>query len=282
MTIDFVAESIQTKYNNGEITYAEMVQMTDVLYESIFRNPIAKHMSMLEDIRKTKPSEYDGPKEVKKFVDKNYADIMKIAAILEKEPNEIRKNEITTSCISLAGMIGTYASMFVIWDVGIKAGTVVMGVSVFAIIVSLVSSMIEVVRVNKDIAAINNLTKVKKALNSASKKKLDESTKKKISELITAIDDAETECREKIKTESVSDGDIHSQICEAYWNDEISEDEYKTLLNKFYEVASSETGSSDNVDTAEVMNSIMEAYANDSIDDEQFDTLVNRLYGIDQ
>ena len=282
MNTMFLENAIKEGYQNGEISKDEAVRMMTFVNEaSANKGGIKAYLKDLEEIKNMRPSEYDGPKAVKVFVDKYYDKIMKSAAILETEPEKLRKAEITALVGMLVSIIGGYALMAIAMGTGSIALMAASGpVMVIGCIASLVADVIIIIRANKDTVGINQLSKIKNALKRINLKKLDEKTARKITEMIHRIDDAEQEFASKVKgsvtKESVDE--MRSKIYEAFYNDEITLEECNALLEKCE--AKIEESADDNEETeinTDVMDRICEAYANDEITDEEYDELMTRF-----
>lgn len=154
--------------------------------ESLFKSPLKGFIKKLKDIKDSKPNEYDGPKEVKNFVDKNYDDIIKASELLEKEPDELNKSAvrylITVGISLVTTLIGSASGL--------------LGILILGGIIEFVSSIIYVVssciRETHDSQTLNELLKIQQALKKVNTSKLSDDHKKKINKMITAIDDAST------------------------------------------------------------------------------------------
>ena len=193
-----IAAGIQDKYDIGEITFNEAMEINALAYDKYMTesvSPMKKHLKDLEEIKNTKPNEYDGPEDVKKFVDKNYDKLVKISETIQKEPDKLKKNEIAIAVETIVGYIGVCAALMMV------PGKPVIGL--FATLLWLLTlsihSWIVYLRSHDDLAAIKQLSKTKKSLEKIKEKKLPEQYKKKIAALIQEIDDAETEIYAKLK-----------------------------------------------------------------------------------
>lgn len=210
-----LADSV--KFESTEKGWAKLYE--DELYEErVFGGPIKKKIDKLKEIKDQKPSEYDGPKEIKEFIDKNYNDIIECAKILEAEPSKLRKNEINMK-IGVAGGVlthvgSTIASMFLMlketkvtefWGSRLFATGPI--VTVLSISIAAFNHILMNIRMNADREAMDNLTKIKNSLNKVDINKLPDEYKKKIANLKTAIDDTQTEIEATLKLtkESVDD-----------------------------------------------------------------------------
>ena len=210
-----------------------------LMTEGVLSNPLKKYLEKLESIKKQKPSEYSGPNEVKKFVDENFDDIEKAASLLEKEPEELKKNEIKL----VIGVIGSYVAFFI--SVGISEFVPVVGVvgviaSLGALAMSLfIGIILSYIRRTDDIQAMNELSKIKTSLIKIEKTNLPGPVKKKISAIITKISDAEIEVNLKAKvikeSQSVIDEDLDVKLAiyESAYAGEITAEERDTLLSVY-------------------------------------------------
>lgn len=216
--------------NEAEVIKEEAFEKYSLSGELVYTAEAAwsKVISMkkeLEKIKKAKPKEYDGPEETKAFVDKNYDDLIKCANILEKEPEKIRWQDIKAAIIFSCGIIGSIILVPVVPIVGI------LGYIISVLVIPTIWVIIKWLRNNADIENINNLTKIKESLNKLeSKKKLPEKYKNKISDLISAIDDAETSVRAKLKVSKESVTETKLSVYEAFTEGVIDEEEKDHLL----------------------------------------------------
>ena len=122
----------------------------DEMYEHAFSNPIKKFKETIEKIRKAKPTEFDDDIKIKEFVDSNYGSIMDAAAILEKEPESIRKSEISTTTVVGISML-TYVGSAVSLAFG---STVMLPVAIismiFSFVYSIITYIIQYMRISND------------------------------------------------------------------------------------------------------------------------------------
>ena len=219
-----IAESV------GEIDLETRDKLLNVYTESFLSTPVKGFLKKLKIIKDTKPKEYDGPEVVKKFVDKNYDDIIKVSNLLEKEPDKMRKDDIgfiSSFCLTLVG------GMVLMCTTAPTAGVVGMIMYIGSLISSIVWSIIRYIRVSKDTKASDDLSKIRSSLKRINLSKLDKNTKNKISDIIEAIDDAETElsARLKVSKESVDVDDIRKEIYERELTGEITVEEREELLD---------------------------------------------------
>ena len=111
---------------------------------------------------------------------------------------------------------------------------------ILSLIWIIVSSFINIIirnsRVDADVQAMHDLSKVKTALKKLNTKKLPDAYKKKVSDLIQKIDDAEVDVYAKFKNikESTYD-DIADYIQESVNNGELTFEEAKDMNITAYE-----------------------------------------------
>lgn len=237
---EIIFNTLQKKVDNGELTLEKASEINDLAYEkyvteSFFKNPLKDKLKELEKIKDAKPSEYDDNKEIKKFVDDNYNEIVKASKLLQKEPEELTKNDrkfIVSYAVAFIGYIGGLVALSVSF-VGIP-------IMVLSLIWIIVSSFINIIirnsRVDADVQAMHDLSKVKTALKKLNTKKLPDAYKKKVSDLIQKIDDAEVDVYAKFKNikESTYD-DIADYIQESVNNGELTFEEAKDMNITAYE-----------------------------------------------
>ena len=155
--------------------------------ENRFKNLMQK----LNFIKKATKDEYDGDKEVKKFIDKHYDDIKKVSELLETKFEDItlEKSILISSVVAVL--------LYAIGGISIVAGGMILAnVSIIGIIISLlfsaVSSIILLFKKYKDNKLYNEVKKVKTGLLNLRKKvKNDKKVADRIDNLIAMIDDAE-------------------------------------------------------------------------------------------
>ena len=221
--------SIYEACEAGEITEAQRDVLLSVYQESFLKSPVKKFVEKLEVIKKERPSEYDGPEDVKKFVDKHYDDIVKCANILEKEPEKLRKDDIAFLVQFFPTFFGGYV-LFLAGAVAFSAVNIPMLVGGILLMSSnIVHSVISYARTSTDKKVTDDLIKIKSALAKADRAKLPDADKKKVENMIRSIDDAETSVLARFKTvkESV---DLKLSIYEACEAGEITEAEKDELI----------------------------------------------------
>lgn len=226
--------SIYEGVNSGEISQEEGYKAIGLIQEGVFNSPLKKKLDKLKEIKDAKPKEYDGPKEVKDFVDKYYKDIVACAELAEKEPGNIRKAEIHSVVGCITGYVAGFAAFCSSVTVG---GTIGIGLlaggwvgMILAILGSAISTIVLACRSNDDIKATDELAKIRSALKKIDTSKLPKEYKNKIADIITSIDDAETEISSRLKVTKEST-DMQLKIYEACMDGKITEAERDKLLN---------------------------------------------------
>ena len=223
----------------GEIDLSTRNMLLNTYTESVFgMNPLKKFLEKTKEIKDAKPKEYDGPKEIKEFVDKYYDDVKKIAGILEKEPDKIRTTEIKYAVGVSVSFVGGY--ILCVSSIFAGGGLFIAGFAtmVLSMISSIIYSLLSVLRTKNDIKVSDDLAKIRAALKKIKTDKLDKKDKNKISDMITAIDDAETEvsARMKVTKESAIE-DMKMSIYEAEMTGDISLEDRNALLKYLEEKA---------------------------------------------
>ena len=182
LMLDVFFESL----NDDSISYNEFCNLGDMLTEGVFthdKSPLKNLMGRLQEIKDSKPKEYSGSEDVKKFVDKNYDTIMKVSDILEKEPSELKKNEyklvVNSALVFLAGLITI--PLFGIGFIVILAELVIV----------VVKYLMSYARQTDDDDAYTDLMMIRKSLKKASGKNLSPKIKEKLTDMIEKIDDME-------------------------------------------------------------------------------------------
>ena len=216
---------------DGRISEDTRNEMLRVYTEGLSLNPLRKFKKRIAEIKKAKPSEYSDNIEVKKFIDKYYDDMIKVSNLLEKEPDKLRKSDIRYMIVTVIEFIGAMG----IYIAGIAStGLAVFITGVVAMLLTLIHKAIRTilmhVRRSDDIKVSDDLAKIRAALKKVNVKKLPKEYAKKISDMITAIDDAETEINSRVKVTNESTDDIRLSIYEKEMNGEISMTERDALL----------------------------------------------------
>jgi len=233
----YYEEELNELYENGEITIDRYCEIMDVIYEKSDKEKQSKppktragFLKRLRDIRKVKPSEYDGPEEIKEFVDTHYDSILKASEFIEKEPHRLRRNNIISIAVTVILIISGIAWLL---SGGAAASIVASQISLLLPIIGVINqtihSIIHYLRSSKDTTIINNLSKIKKALKKIDTKPLPETYKKKISLMIDAIEDAETDGIDRVKMTNEASEDIKT-IYQRYMDSEITYTERDEMI----------------------------------------------------
>lgn len=188
-----------TTLDENSKVIVEAVINEAILNEGFLNSPLKKHLKKLKEIKDAKPKDYDGPEVAKKFIDANYDELVKTARLLEKEPTELRRNDIAATIGIIVTWIGGYAAIMT----SITAGPALFVGGVVAMMLSVAIGLIDMVigylRTGHDRDAADQLAKIRRALKKIDLKKLPESHRKKIEDCLEAIDDAETAISARIK-----------------------------------------------------------------------------------
>ena len=218
---------------NGSISEETRDEMLRVYIEGFSLNPVRKFKKKIDEIKKAKPSEYSDDKEIKEYVDKHYNDIMKISGLLEKEPDKLRKSDIRYMVTYVAENIASVVGFVVgvsMPGVGPTVMAVTFGPALFTLLHSALRVIVMSVRKSDDIKVSDDLAKIRTALKKVDVKKLPKEYAKKISDMLVAIDDAETEINSRVKVTNESTDDIRLSIYEKEMNGEITMTERDALL----------------------------------------------------
>ena len=216
----------------GKITAEQKEELLKAYQESFLATPVSKFLKKLEEIKKERPSEYDGPEEVKKFVDKNYEDIVKCANLLEKEPEKLRKDDIALLITLVPRFYGGLLAMpagAVIAETSLTGGIAVVVAGVILLVSLIVQAVLGYIRTSKDKKAMDELVKIKGSIKKASNLNLPEEDRKKIEKTLRAIEDAETSVMSRMKMIKESE-DLKLEIFEAAEAGKITEEQKKNLL----------------------------------------------------
>lgn len=191
--------------------------------------PLRKHLEKLKEIKDTKPSEYDGPAEIKKYVDKNYADIEKICKILEKEPAEIRKTDITFAVSWVSGFLVYCGSIIAVPFAGAAALTLAVISAIWVYVTPVIWLIISYIKQGNMRDASKDLDKIRRSLIKCKSSDLPKEYEKKVNTLITVIDDAQTEVSSKVRLtkESVQ---ARLDVYDSFERGEISEADKRYYL----------------------------------------------------
>lgn len=231
--------SIYEGVTTGEISEEEGYKAIDLIQEGVFNSPLKKKLDKLKEIKDAKPKEYDGPEAVKKFVDKYYDEIIKCSNMAEKEPSDLRSNEVKVYVGYIVSVVGGFATCIASIPaeaaLGIGAASAIASVGmgivlVGSIITGITHPVISYLRKSTDIKATDDLAKIRSALKRVDTSKLSKEYKNKVSDIITSIDDAETEISSRLKVTKEST-DMQLKIYEACMDGKITEAERDKLLN---------------------------------------------------
>ena len=219
--MSFLELAICEAENNGDINLETRNELFEILTESSM-NPLKKFVERIKGIKEIKPTEYDGPEEIKKYIDKHGDDLIEAAKLLEKEPENIRRQQIGW----LAGVILFFISSVVTASMSLFVVPIVL--SILMTVFSFIYMIITYMRVNEDESVSNDLDKIRTALKKIDKKKLPEKYRKKLDKVITAIDDAETEISSRVKVTKES---VLEEIYEAELCGDITPEERQSLID---------------------------------------------------
>lgn len=195
LTYSDVCDEIMLQYECGMISLEDANYISEAAAEKYMcekakLNPMKHYLEKLKKIKDQKPNEYDGPKDVKEWVDKYYDDLVEAADILEKEPKNMNKSDIKAVVSFLVSAI--IATIGVAFEAGFFF--VLLGfISYVGIIVYVI---IRACREQKDYDANSELKKIKDALIRLKRKKLDNKTNRKVSKIIQKISDANLEIKD--------------------------------------------------------------------------------------
>ena len=182
LMLDVFFESL----NDDSVSYNEFCELGDMVTEGVFTNdksPLKNLIDRLEEIKDSKPKEYNGSEEVKKFVDKNYDTVMKVSDILEKEPSELKKNEYKLVVNSILMLIAGVITM-PLFGIGFL-------VLIADLIIIVVKYLMSYARQTDDDNAYADLMMIRKSLKKATSKNLSPKVKEKLIDMIEKIDDME-------------------------------------------------------------------------------------------
>ena len=189
-TVDMIFEAVL----NGELDDSQRDRLENIIfYESFFKTISSKKiksmMKYIKNIHDEVPNEYSDNKYVKKFIDKNYTDIMKTLKYLydkdDIESAEAVKPAIVCCISLLAGTLSMLSMNFTI----IAAGFVAFLISFVSLAIACFYSYSKYkhdIKMYKDV--INIREKMKKIVST---KKLPDNYNEKFGELINKIDDIE-------------------------------------------------------------------------------------------
>lgn len=223
-----INEKAYEKYKDSSDIYLES---DDLMTESLV-SPVTKLKKKIEEIKNKKPSENDKSDEITEFIENNEKDLEKAAELCEKEPEEIKKNDIKFLVSIVLSVIAAIGGVGLAVGTGATVGLVIGTVGYLWIYLgSLISIILRYCRINTDRSVIDNLTKIKKALVKSKQNVKDEKTKKKIDKLIEKIDDAETSMNAKFKVSESANITLEEALvyCESILME--AEDDYQAAVN---------------------------------------------------
>lgn len=159
--------------------------------------PFKELFKKLRYIRKASSDEYDGEKEVKKFVDKHYDDLEDLLGIVDGRMENItaeKVSQVGAIVSSLALLVGVMAFSWMTADIPMFATLIV---SVIGYLISVVSAVVAWVKKDRDNKLYAELRKVRTSFMRLQKKvSKDKELAKKIDRVIDQID----ECEESFKS----------------------------------------------------------------------------------
>lgn len=180
-------ELVDDDVDENEVTEEELDAVLDEgagwwindMPQPMLESAITEKLTRIEKIADDKPDDGDA-KEAKRFIEQHGKDIKDFAEMVEKEPDRINSESINL----LIAYVVSALSIFFIPFIGFFVGT---GGMIYVII-----KAIKLLKDDKDRkTAIDNLSKIKRALNKVDVSKLSEADRKNISRAISAIEDAE-------------------------------------------------------------------------------------------
>jgi hypothetical protein len=224
------------EYLDGNISDQCFNSLNSIMQESVYADG-KKWKEKIKEIKKAKPSEYDGSSAIKQYVDKNYDNLIKCAEFIEKEPEKLRKNEITYTIAAVTSCIESYAVTVaaLLAEGGVAiAGGIFAGVSwLITLFLAVVYPLIIYARKANDVKISDELCKVRAALKKCYEKikNKDKETAKKIDDICTAIDDADTEISARVKAMKESVDSLKLAIYEKELAGEITVEERVELIS---------------------------------------------------
>lgn len=228
--------------DDDKIYFDITCESVDIFTEGVFSNPLRKSLKIIKEIKDAKPKSYNGPIEIKNFIDKYYNEIIKISKMAEKEPKDIRSSDIKiaagtiVSIVAGFGLMMAYAfSALEIMPLFYASGIV----AILSIVIDTVYPLIKAVRINNDIKATDDLSKIRDALNKLDTAKLPEQYKNKIADVVEAINDADTEISTRFKVAKESVINEKLKIYEAHVSGQITESQRDELLDHLTDVCES-------------------------------------------
>jgi len=233
-------DELKIMLENEEITFDRYCEVIDsLMFERTGEKKKSsgklqkEFLEKLKDIKKNKPTEYDGPEEIKTFVDKYYDDIVKASDFIETEPSRLRRKNIISTTTTIILIIGGVA-----WLIASGGTTAVLLkkhlsllLPVFGLLNQSIHGIIHYLRSSRDKTIVNNLSKIKKALKKIKTDKLPDNYKKKVKLMIDAIEDAETDGIERVKVAEESVREEIETINQRYMESEITYTERDEMID---------------------------------------------------
>jgi len=153
-----------------------------VLDESFFHSPLKNWIPKLEEIRDESPDSTTAPKEVKRYVDQHYSELMKLCRDVEDYPNTVRPDVIHRMTATIVSLVPVYLATLTggpLFIIGFLA-------SLIGEIVTLAGN---IMTISENQQVVYDLNSVKSSLQDAVKnKKVSPKDRKRIQEMINRID----------------------------------------------------------------------------------------------
>ena len=153
-----------------------------VLDESFFHSPLKNWIPKLEEIRDESPDSTTAPKEVKRYVDQHYSELMKLCRDVEDYPNTVRPDVIHRMTTTIVSLVPVYLATLTggpLFIIGFLA-------SLIGEIVTLAGN---IMTISENQQVVYDLNSVKGSLQDAVKnKKVSPKDRKRIQEMINRID----------------------------------------------------------------------------------------------
>ena len=214
---DYIRESM-SDFDLNDFPYVGM--KPDMVTESGIGDG-KKFRELVKKIKKEKPDSFSDNDDIKRFVDKNYSDLIELSEFTEKDIEKLKKNNVRSAIVVLIGVVAFIVSLpaapAVGTAVGASAGAMVGGVGFasyfIGIICSVVMSIISYIKAENDDQILSDLKKIRESLIKADIKKFKTEDQKKIKKIISSIDDALNNGTDRVKVtnESVDDWDIYTE-----------------------------------------------------------------------
>lgn len=153
-----------------------------VLDESFFHSPLKNQIPKLEEIRDESPDSTTAPKEVKRYVDQHYSELMKLCRDVEDYPNTVRPDVIHRMTTTIVSLVPVYLATLTggpLFIIGFLA-------SLIGEIVTIAGSLMTI---SENQQVVYDLNSVKSSLQDDVKnKKVSPKDRKRIQEMINRID----------------------------------------------------------------------------------------------